>query len=163
MYPSSAIAHNSSISLFKSRLICCFLIMSSRPVSSYSSRLALYFFANSFSPIVLAKDFWKWYPSFGYWEQHTWYHCVAEFDKSSDAAYCADVTNCILSNLSEAFKAMIGGVGVFLGFTSTRLMLMGPSATDVALLPIQRPLLSTLCFCGTAGFYFERPFLLYDI
>jgi len=54
---------------------------------------------------------------------------------------------------------MIGGVGVFLGFTSTLLMLMGPSATDIALLSIQRPLLSTLCFCGTAGFYFERPIL----
>lgn len=113
-------------------------------------------------PAALAKDFTKWYPIFDHWEKKTWTNCINnETDLTSELS-CRLITNCILGSLPEDFKAMLGSIGVFLGFTPTLISLMGPSVMDVALLSIKRPLLSTFCACGTPGFFFERPFKLVD-
>ncbi|KFY90783.1 hypothetical protein V500_04953 [Pseudogymnoascus sp. VKM F-4518 (FW-2643)] len=111
-------------------------------------------------PAALAKDFTKWYPIFDHWEEKTWTNCVNNATNLSSESSCGLITNCILDSLPEDFKAMLGSIGVFLGFTPTLISLMGPSVMDIALLSIKRPLLSTFCACGTAGFFFERPFKL---
>jgi len=115
-------------------------------------------------PTVVAKDFTKWYPFFNHYEYDQWTLCDSQqtnMDLTSDAS-CRNITNCILGNLSEDFKAMLGSIGVFLGFTPTLIVLMGPSVMDVALLSLKRPFLSTLLACGTPGFFFDRPFKLLD-
>ncbi|KAL5313681.1 hypothetical protein ACEPPN_018102 [Leptodophora sp. 'Broadleaf-Isolate-01'] len=113
-------------------------------------------------PAALAKDFTKWYPIFDHWEKKTWTNCINNETDLTSKLSCRLITNCILDSLPEDFKAMLGSIGVFLGFTPTLISLMGPSVMDIALLSIKRPVLSTLCACGTPGFFFERPFKLVD-
>lgn len=122
---------------------------------------ATYLALSSILLIVDAKDFNKWYPSFGSLDKDVWKPCVENLNNiTTSPDYCLKVTNCILSDLAESSKASMSGIGVFLGFTPTVMALIGPSTIELAYLSISRPLLSTLCGCSTAGFFFGRLFPL---
>jgi hypothetical protein len=89
----------------------------------------------SLLPTVLAKDFTKWYPHFNYWEHPQWTTCVSSQSNLISDESCREITNCTLDSITEDFKAMLGSISVFLGFTPTLTLLMGPCPTimDIAL------------------------------
>lgn len=75
--------------------------------------------------------------------------------------YCWVHTNCIMETISERTKASFAGTGVLLGLAPTTLSVLGPSAAEIALLSLHRPLLSVFLSLGAPAIYPGR-FLLWD-
>jgi hypothetical protein len=87
--------------------------------------------------------------------------CLKGYQPTGDNP-CPYMVSCILGLNDKGFKAAMSGVAVFLGFTPTMLILISPRMSDLGLLAMERPVLSTLCSWGTSGYYFEQTFVTFS-
>lgn len=75
--------------------------------------------------------------------------------------YCWTHADCILSTASARVTASFGGTSILLGLAPTTLSVLGPSVAEIALLSLNRPILSFLLSLGAPAVFPGR-FLLWD-
>jgi hypothetical protein len=75
--------------------------------------------------------------------------------------YCWTHSNCILQTITPDMTQSIAGASILLGLMPTILSVLGPSVAEMALLHMQRPLLSLLLCLGAPAVYPGR-FLIWE-
>jgi hypothetical protein len=71
-------------------------------------------------------------------------------------AYCRAHVDCMMSSVSEYVKADMGAATVVLGLTPSLLAGLGPTAAEVSLLSLRRPVLAFLLSLGSPAIYPSR-------
>ncbi|KAI0420353.1 hypothetical protein F5X98DRAFT_371766 [Xylaria grammica] len=136
--------------------------------------VALVLYASWAKASAESVHFQEWYPQWGLQnvlidhcnESYQGYvnnnspACVNEYSSHRNNSECRArlVTDCLLENLPESWKADMAAAAVLLGLLPTILSLIGSNVVETSLLSFRRPLLALLLSFGSPAVYPIRTF-----